>query len=131
MGVEAMNGIVGATELVTKVPATVAVAPVSAVKQATTVSPAENASSNQTGTGSGSSAQSKYSEEQLKKAIAYANKNIKMDCEFTYHEKINRVSIKIFNSETKEVIREIPAEEALEMVEKFYEMAGIIVDEKR
>lgn len=52
-------------------------------------------------------------------------------CEFKYHEKINRVSIKIMDEETGEVIREIPPEETLRMIEKMWEVAGILFDEKR
>jgi flagellar protein FlaG len=35
------------------------------------------------------------------------------------------------DKERKEVIKEIPPEETLEMVEKMWELAGILVDEKR
>ena len=52
-------------------------------------------------------------------------------CEFSYHEETRRVSIKVVNKETDEVIREIPPEESLEMLEKMWEMAGILVDERR
>lgn len=71
----------------------------------------------------------------LKAAIQHANEQIrqtgKTRCEFSYHEKTNRISIKVMDAETKEVIREIPAEETLQMVEKMWELAGILVDEKR
>lgn len=50
---------------------------------------------------------------------------------FKYHEKINRVSIKIVDTKTDEVIREIPPEETMKMVEKMLEQAGILVDERR
>lgn len=52
-------------------------------------------------------------------------------CEFSYHEKTHRVSIKVLDKETNEVIREIPPEKSLEMLQKMWEMAGILVDEKR
>lgn len=52
-------------------------------------------------------------------------------CEFSYHEETHRVSIKVLNKETDEVIREIPPEKSLEMLQKMWEMAGILVDEKR
>lgn len=72
---------------------------------------------------------------QLKNAIQQANSKIKhsgrRNCEFTYHEESNRISIKVYDAETKEVIREIPPEETLVMVEKMYELAGILVDERR
>lgn len=52
-------------------------------------------------------------------------------CEYSYHEEVNRVSIKVINSDTQEVIKEIPPEEALKTLEKIWEIAGILVDEKR
>ena len=51
-------------------------------------------------------------------------------CEFQYHEITKRVSIKVIDKETDEIIREIPPEESLEMVEKMWELAGLIVDER-
>ncbi len=60
--------------------------------------------------------------------------NLRMEhtrCEYSYHKKTNRVSIKVINSDTNEVIREIPPEKSLDMLQKMWEMAGILVDEKR
>lgn len=70
----------------------------------------------------------------LKSAVKRANDTLKVSrtrCEFSYHDETNRVSIKVMDKETNEVIREIPSEEALELVQKMWEMAGILVDEKR
>lgn len=55
----------------------------------------------------------------------------KTKCEFSYHEKTKSVSIKVIDEDTDEVIREIPPEETLEMLTKMWELAGILVDEKR
>ena len=52
-------------------------------------------------------------------------------CEFSYHEETKRVSIKVIDEDTKEVIREIPPEETLDMVQRVWELAGILVDERR
>jgi len=41
------------------------------------------------------------------------------------------VTIKVFDKETEEIIREIPPEKTLEMIEKMWELAGLLVDEKR
>lgn len=60
--------------------------------------------------------------------------NLRMEhtrCEYSYHKKTNRVSIKVINSDTNEVVREIPPEKSLDMLQKMWEMAGILVDEKR
>ncbi len=69
----------------------------------------------------------------LKTAVDHANskiKNTKTRCEFNYNENLNRVSIKVLDKETDEVIREIPPEETLEMIEKLLEVAGLLVDKK-
>lgn len=58
-------------------------------------------------------------------------KPTKTRCEFAYHEEVNRVSIKILDRETNEVVREIPPEESIKVLEKVYEIAGLLVDEKR
>ena len=51
--------------------------------------------------------------------------------EFGYYEPTNRITIKIKDKDTDEVIKEIPSEKALEMVAKAWDLAGIMVDEKR
>jgi flagellar protein FlaG len=51
-------------------------------------------------------------------------------CEFGIHDKTNRVTIKIVDKETKDVIKEFPAEETLDMIAKAWELAGLMVDEK-
>ncbi|MDD3172610.1 MAG: flagellar protein FlaG [Herbinix sp.] len=74
------------------------------------------------------------SDQQIKDAISKANNKLKMHrtrCEFSYHEETKRVSIKVLDEDTKEVIREIPPEQTLEMVERMWELAGLLVDEKR
>ena len=43
----------------------------------------------------------------------------------------NRITIKIKDKDTDEVIKEMPSEKALEMLAKAWELAGIIVDERR
>ncbi len=73
-------------------------------------------------------------EQRIRTAVKHANKQMKhakTRCEFSYHEPTKRVSIKIIDKDTQEIIREIPPEETLEMVEKMWELAGILVDERR
>ncbi|MDE7300262.1 MAG: flagellar protein FlaG [Lachnospiraceae bacterium] len=70
----------------------------------------------------------------VRNAVSKANNALKQSrtkCSFSYHEATKRISIKIMDEETNEVIREIPPEETLEMVEKMWELAGIMVDERR
>ncbi len=51
--------------------------------------------------------------------------------EFGYNEPTNRITIKIKDKDTDEVIKEIPSEKALEMLARAWELAGLLVDEKR
>lgn len=70
----------------------------------------------------------------LKSILNETNNKIKPTrtrCEFSYHEDINRVSIKVMDVDSDKVIREIPPEETLEMLQKLWEVAGLLVDEKR
>lgn len=78
------------------------------------------------------SEQEQPSHEQLKKAVEKINKNL-MNSEaiFGIHEKTNRVTIKIVDKDTKEVIKELPPEKTLDMIAKAWELAGLLVDEKR
>ncbi len=94
---------------------------------------AEN-SGNKDGNGQESKQQTQAREQAIKSAVKQANHQLKMErtkCAFSYDEETKRVSIKVYNAETEEIIREIPPEESLEMVEKMWELAGLIVDEKR
>lgn len=50
---------------------------------------------------------------------------------FGIHEKTNRLTIKIVDKETKEVIKELPPEKTLDMIAKAWELAGLLVDERR
>ncbi|MCM1261185.1 MAG: flagellar protein FlaG [Butyrivibrio sp.] len=77
---------------------------------------------------------SQSANEQLKKAVAEMNRKINNTNEeavFGIHEKTNRITIKIVDKDTKEIIKEFPPEKTLDMIAKVWEMAGILVDEKR
>ncbi len=73
------------------------------------------------------------SNEQIKKAIEKINKEAQYNGEaiFGIHEATNRVTIKIVDKDTKKVIKEFPPEKTLDMIAKVWEMAGIMVDERR
>ena len=60
-------------------------------------------------------------------------KNMSSNAEavFGIHDKTNRVTIKMVDKETKKVIKEFPPDETLDMIAKVWEIAGILVDEKR
>ncbi|WP_250160093.1 flagellar protein FlaG [Caloranaerobacter azorensis] len=73
-------------------------------------------------------------ERALIKAIEDANKKllgVRSEVRFSVHEKTKEIMIKVINTETKEVIKEIPPEKILDMIAKFMEMCGILVDERR
>ena len=80
----------------------------------------------------GSDKNREYSNEQIKKAVEQMNKNMyNSEAVFGIHEGTNRVTIKIVDKDTKEVIKELPPEKTLDMIAKVWEMAGLLVDEKR
>lgn len=95
-----------------------------------TTSVVENAQSK--GQNNGSAEQEQPSNEQIKKAVEKLNKNLmNSEAVFGIHEETNRVTIKIVDKDTKEVIKELPPEKTLDMIAKAWELAGILVDERR
>lgn len=70
--------------------------------------------------------------EQIRKAVEQLNKNMaNSEAVFGIHEDTQRVTIKIVDRKTKEVIKELPPEKTLDMIARVWEMAGILVDERR
>ncbi|MBQ3544349.1 MAG: flagellar protein FlaG [Lachnospiraceae bacterium] len=71
------------------------------------------------------------SEETMKQAISDINKQLSnTECVFGVHEATNRVTIRIVDKSSKEVIKELPPEKTLDMIAKVWELAGLLVDEK-
>ena len=69
--------------------------------------------------------------EKIKKAIEKMNVQLpNSELKFGIHEKTDRVTIKLVDKETKEVVKEFPPEKTLDMIAKFMEIAGVLVDEK-
>lgn len=69
---------------------------------------------------------------QIKKAVEDINKGFgNSEAIFGIHDATNPVTIKIVDKESKKVLKEYPAEKTLDMIAKAWEMAGIMVDEKR
>lgn len=82
--------------------------------------------------GSNAQKDAQTSDQKIKDAISKVNSKLhRTRCEFSYHEDTKRISIKVFDKETDEIIREIPPEQTLEMVQKAWELAGFLIDEKR
>ena len=76
--------------------------------------------------------------DKIKAAVDDLNKTVKQgsplhhtQLSFKYHEDTNRISITVTDSDTDEVIREIPPEKTLDKLAKAWEMAGLLVDERR
>lgn len=71
--------------------------------------------------------------DQIRKAVEQLNKKMSSNSEaiFGIHEETNRVTIKIVDKSTKETIKELPPEKTLDMIAKVWELAGILVDERR
>ena len=76
--------------------------------------------------------------DKIKAAVDDLNKTVKQaspmhhtQLSFKYHEDTIRISITVTDSDTDEVIREIPPEKTLDMLAKAWEMAGLLVDERR
>lgn len=92
----------------------------------------ENAQS-KSQTGAEQNTEQQATNEQIRKAVEQINKKMAAQSEavFGIHEGTNRVTIKIVDRTTKETIKELPPEKTLDMIAKVWEMAGILVDEKR
>ncbi len=70
--------------------------------------------------------------EKVRKAVEALNKKMgNSEAVFGFHEDTNRVTIKIVDKSTKEVIKELPPEKTLDMIARVWEMAGILIDERR
>ena len=57
-------------------------------------------------------------------------KAVNSEAIFGIHEGTNRVTIKLVDRDTKELIKELPPEKTLDMIAKIWEMAGLMIDER-
>lgn len=148
MGIESINNVAtAATASYQSAPAVKQVKPVKqaaevSVEAPEAVSPSVSSSvltvkavdsDNMQGSGNDAQNQSKKQQNSLAEAAKDINRRINHNtiAEFGYHEGTRRITIKIKDKDTDEVIKEIPSEKALELLEKAWELAGIMVDEKR
>ena len=84
------------------------------------------------GSGGNPQANAEAQAAQIKRAVEEINKKANnSEAVFGVHEGTNRVTIKIVDKQTKEVIKEFPPEKTLDMISRVWEMAGLMVDEKR
>lgn len=97
-----------------------------------TVSIAKANSKNGEDTGNQNAEQQQATNEKIKKAVEQLNRNMThSEAVFGIHDKTNRLTIKIVDKDTKETIKEFPPEETLDMIAKVWELAGIMIDERR
>lgn len=67
----------------------------------------------------------------IESAISSINAQMtKTRCAYAYDEEAKRITIKVYDDETDELIREVPPEKSLEVLKKVWERAGIMIDEK-
>ena len=74
-----------------------------------------------------------YREEDLAKAVDKLNKFLKDErtyAQYSIHEKLGDIMVKIINQDTKEVIMECPPKKILDLVAKMMEMVGVAIDKK-
>ena len=97
-----------------------------------TTSVVENAQEKGQADGGDQNKEQQPSHEQIRKAVEKLNRNMQnTEAVFGIHEDTNRVTIKILDKSTKEVIKELPPEKTLDMIAKVWELAGILIDERR
>ena len=75
-------------------------------------------------------------ERRIKSVIDQANEKVKQQngyrrLAFSYNKETKKISIKVYDEITKEIIREIPPEKTGVILDKIHDLAGIVVDEKR
>lgn len=73
-------------------------------------------------------------EQTLAAAIEHANRMLEIrgrSFNYSVHEPTNELIVRVIDTETDELIKEIPPEEILDLVAKMWELAGIFVDERR
>lgn len=74
-----------------------------------------------------------FTPQRIIKAIEETNKNLEptgRKLEYSIHERTNRILVKVINTQTEEVIKEIPDEKLMDMMADFCEASGILVDER-
>lgn len=72
-----------------------------------------------------------FTRDELALAVEQLNKTMRAyntELHFEIHEKSGEIMVKVMNSESDTVIREIPPEKVLDMVAYFKKMLGIVID---
>jgi flagellar protein FlaG len=133
VGLESINKATAATQSVqTAAPVTPGVQAAGSSTQTTDYASSQTAQTVQLPFGqdsaSAENAESKATLADVKDISKVLNSNTV--AEFGVYEPMNRITIKIKDKETGEVLKEIPSEKMLKMFTKACELAGLLVDEK-
>lgn len=133
MAIESVGGISAGQQYISSVKTTTVNTASELPKELETAAATENTVVNESRDGGSEAAADRKRSEPKLKDVNDFNKIINQNtiAEFGYNEPTNRITIKIKDKETDEVIKEIPSEKALEMLAKAWELAGLLVDEKR
>ena len=88
---------------------------------------------NKDGSSQNQNSSKQFDENEIRQKLKEINKKINNNtiAEFGMHEGTNRIMIKLKDKDTDEVIKEYPAEKTLDLIQKAWELAGILVDERR
>ena len=73
------------------------------------------------------------SSEKLQKAVDSVNEFLQInnsELKFIYHEGLEQYFVQLVNSETEEVVREIPPKKLLDVFYEMQKLAGMIIDKK-
>ncbi len=136
MGIESVKGAAAATyqsAVETVTPRTEAVSQISmeTAAQAGVSATGAMGAANESSKSSGGEDSRQVENAQIRKAVAEINKKANnTEVIWGIHDETNRVTIKIVDKDSKEIIREFPPEETLDMIAKVWEIAGLRVDEK-
>jgi flagellar protein FlaG len=79
------------------------------------------------------SSNQKNLEEDVNESVKNMNEiveQVKEDLSFKVHKKTGKLMVQIVDLKTKEVIKEMPPEEMLDLEAKIHEMVGLLIDEK-
>lgn len=79
-------------------------------------------------------AEEKITMDQLEKAVNKANEHILgVNTQFQYriHEGTDRIMVRLIDTETQDVIREIPPEKMLDLVAEIWKRVGLVVDKQK
>ncbi len=69
--------------------------------------------------------------EKLKEEINKTLKNSNKELQYSIHDRLNQIMVKLIDTETKEVIREFPQEKNLDLLANMLEFSGLLLDVKR